>query len=104
MSLSPGVFVFGRIVLGWQIGVNVKIVEQFRDGPLVLAQLLLHLLPGIAPDGQAVSSPRSEHIPQVWDSSLRRHGTRGIYHGFLNPPMGAAVIVQSARLCCVCDC
>lgn len=103
LSLSPGVFVFGRIVLGWQIGVNVKIVEQFRDGPLVLAQLLLHLLPGIAPDGQAtVAAPRSEHIPQVWDSSLRRHGARGIYHGFLNPPDGCSCYCPiCATLLCV---
>jgi len=89
--------VFVRIVLGWQIGVNVKIVEQFRDGPLVLGQLLLHLLPRIASNGQAAAS-RSEHIPQIWDSSLRRHGAGGIHHGFVSP-MGAAVIAESARLC-----
>ena len=56
-AASPGIFLFGRngIVVGWQIGVNVKIVEQFRDGPLVLGQLLLHFLPGIASNGQAAA-------------------------------------------------
>lgn len=76
-AVAAGILVFGRrVVVRWQVGVQVEIVKQLGNSPFLFADLHLHLLPRVASHAEPATA---ENVPQIGNRPVRRHA-RAVHH------------------------